>query len=132
MWESALKDRHVAKDRGLCLFAAPRSLWKNDNDVELVMGGTCALVFRVSFDKVDELLGKVSRHLETEKRWEHFLTKEVAPWKERQQPSKPCSTPMLYNNDGTSNVRRVGLLPASVEWQTKGIQELGCFVKILI
>jgi len=70
------------------------------------------MVFCVSLDKVDELLGKVSQHPETEKLWNHFLTKQVAPWKERQQPS---NNRKVYVKVWTKTLQLILMQSSSVE-----------------
>jgi hypothetical protein len=61
---TALPYQREKRIRAPCLFAVPRSLWKDTDGPdgrELVMGGTCAMVFRVSFNKLGELLKEVSK-----------------------------------------------------------------------
>jgi hypothetical protein len=85
---TALQDQREKEFRAPCLFAVPRSLWKDTDGRdgrELVMGGTCAIVFRVSFDKLGELLVEVAR--ENDIYWKWFLTallkSEGKKWKNR-------------------------------------------------
>jgi hypothetical protein len=82
---TAILDQREKERRAPCLFAVPRSLWKDTDGPdgrELVMGGTCAMVFRVSFDKLGELLGEVTRSRENDLFWEDFLS-EAEKWKDR-------------------------------------------------
>ena len=81
---TAFQYRREKEKRGPCLFAVPRSLWKDTEGPdgrELVIGGTCAMVFRVSFNKLGELLEEVTRSRE-DVFWALYLSQEGEKWKD--------------------------------------------------
>jgi hypothetical protein len=84
---TALQYQREKKIRAPCLFAVPRSLWKDTDGPdgrELVMDGTYAMVFRVSFNKLGELLKEVSKSRKKNGlHWVNFLKIEGEKWKEQ-------------------------------------------------
>jgi len=83
--------RKQQEKRAPCLFALPRSLWKDKDDPdgrELAMGGTCAMVFRVSFNKLGELLEEVSQSRKNDMYWTAFWRWEVEPLLKDQKVSE--------------------------------------------
>lgn len=77
VWEDRRKEQ---KRRGPYLFAVPRRLW-SEKDAELILGGTCAMVFRVPLHKVGTFLQK---HAKIGIRFEEFF-EEFKQWKNEQK-----------------------------------------------
>jgi hypothetical protein len=93
---TTLQYQREKKARAPCLFAVPRSLWKDTDGPdgrELVMGGTCAMVFRVSFNKLGELLEEVSKS-ENDLFWEDFL--DIEGEKLKEQAEEPNNGRKVY------------------------------------
>lgn len=96
--ETALPDQREKAKRAPCLFAVPRSLWKDQDDPNgrgLVLGGTCAMVFRVSSNKLGELLKEVSQSQLDGILWNTFL-EDVEPLKDQADSEKPNDAHKLY------------------------------------
>ena len=86
--KSALNHRRLVGERHASLFAVPRALWKNTDGVELVTGGTCAMVFRVTLNKSRQFLQEfVSQSVEDEEDRDEFdsLLNDVTRFEQLQQ-----------------------------------------------
>ena len=91
---AALSDCREKTKRAPCLFAVPRSLWKDDTDSrKLMLGGTCAIVFRVSFQQLDYFLENAARPQDW--KWNLFRA-QVRRWKDNASQRASTTPQFIY------------------------------------